>query len=1327
MSQGSYKAHGLITELDAADYASRFEEDAKNLKHGRYPPTILIGLGGTGSKALLWLRRMILERFGRVDALPGVSYLSIDTDTASDKPPGEEMFKHDPYSEQVSFRPHERLNTKVNFAGILGPNLIQNPHIREWWDPSLEISESFNLETGAGQMRPLSRLVFFGNHERIQAALKQAQAQVTSVDLDDTRLKVADKVRVVVVAGWAGGTGSGMFLDLGALVRTCMGQNIRVDGFFVLPGVFASVEKADAFPKIAANGYAALREMNHYLSHPFKVRWGRNSPEQEVAGLYDRYVLYSGTNIDNRTIASPSDCYRAIAETLFLDFAGGQLATFIDAVRINREQYLKSFVSYSYTITAPDGTAKETHAEKWNTAFGAFGVSKLVYPSWRLLNYAKYDLAAEMVGLMDPGRVRAITDVVTRHREGFMKEAGIFQGEATDEVTGIRTPMWQIRDALAKQAGTVSSASSIYGHIEELQREFVDMAESLFVEKSTAEEGRHRWLKLQNLFGDPWSPGNEGDWAKHILKNRKSFERGVADQLPEVIEQFRRKKGMGPSGVAQLIDEVLEQIKRPYDKARYTDYFRTQKIEQAKIAAEARLEWDKRIKNADEASRGFGKSADNHRAALERAGQSLHEHWRARVTEYICDEGIKALESITRSLEDNLTRVRKVCGGMFELQARYLTYRDFFRQGPKSEQFIELPAGADYGELLRPYLGINAAAREEKLQRLLERGLLEMKLDTLEKIARAVSGDVFREDLAARAFYALRGDNGLTSAFAAEGEPEQEGFIERHSLVNALAKMSDDDRSKLLERVYAGGLPWISHNDDPTDGLTNPKQNAFIGFVDQSDPSTGKKVLEVFKKKAFHPIRVATNDPSELIFYTELNAFAGYYVGEVHGNAGLRQHYEKLVNDDARQTPLHLHQDYHQFQEIVPLRPPEVQRLQSAWRLFLKAQMLGIVRSIRFRRQDDTRFAWQWRRHTGGLDTTWVDLGPEAAVVKRLRADPQMLGDLARDIEQHIQKFLAAGGSWAHLVALADYFRFCIFPTRAAAEIAGATAQAPIGSIENLVVNELRQEWHKEALKAGVSERDLNLALERLIGSFDKWAVPVARTVGDPVPSTADLLHDRRVDDWELLARTREAAGRFVAANELKQSRDAAGAVETRFPRVALRWEFFVPPDDRGDVAAAGSAAVYWYKGDGGTHTDVPLARVIELVKQRPGGRHRVFARGWKEWREATDVPDVAEQLRPSQPPTATTSTPPQLNASNPPAAAPHTLHYARNGQKLGPRPLAEIAAAMTADPRGKHKVWHKSYGPTWRDAISVPEIAALLPDEPPPLDDDDEPPPLHD
>ncbi|MDP2341400.1 MAG: tubulin-like doman-containing protein [Deltaproteobacteria bacterium] len=1326
MSQGSYKAHGLVDELDAADFLRKFEEEPKKLKHGRYPPTILIGLGGTGSKAILWLRRMMLERFGKVDALPGVAYLSIDTDTASDKPPAEEMFKHDPYSEQVSFKPHERLNTKVNFTGILGPNLIQHPHIREWWDPSLEISESFNLETGAGQMRPLSRLVFFGNHERIQDALKRAQAQVTSVDLDNTRLKVDDKVRVVVVAGWAGGTGSGMFLDLAALIRTCMGQKIRVDGFFVLPGVFASVEKQDAFPKIAANGYAALREMNHYLSHPFKVRWGRHAPEQEVAGLYDRYVLYSGTNVDARTIASPGDCYRAIAESLFLDFAGGAMASFIDAVRINREQYLKSFVSYSYTVTAPDGTPKETHAEKWNTAFGAFGVSKLVYPSWRLLNYAKYDLAGEMVGLMDPGRVR-ITDVVTRDRERFMIEAGIFQGETTDE-HGVRAPMWQIRDALAKQSGTASASSTIYAHIEDLQREFVEMAENLYTEKSTAEEGRHRWLKLQNLFGDPASPGNEGDWARHILKNRKDLERTVAARLPDVVEQFRRLPSMGPSGVATLIAEVLEQLKRPHDQAKYAAYLRTQIIEQGKIADETKLDWNKRIKNADDASRGFGRSADTHRAAVERAGESLREHWRAKVTQYICEEGIKVLESITRSLEDNLSRVRKVCDGMFELQSKYLAYRDFFKVGPKSEQFIELPLGADYGELLRPYLGLNAAAREEKLQRLLNRGLLEMKLDTLEKIAAAVTGDAFREDLAARAFYALRGHDGRTSAFAADGEPDEPGFIERHSLVHVLAKMSDEERSKILERVYAGGLPWVSHNDDPTDGLTNPKQNAFIGFVDQDDVVTGKKIMEVFKKKSFNPIRVATNDPSELIFYTELNAFAGYYVGEVHGNAGLRQHYEKLVSDDARQTPLHLHQDYHQFQEIVPLRPLEVQRLQSAWRLFLKAQILGIVRSIRFRRQDDTRFAYQWRRNTGGLDTTWIDLGPEAAVVKRLRGDPQMPGDLAKDIEQHIQKFLSAGGSWAHLVALADYFRFCIFPTRTAVEISAATAQAPIGSIENLVVNELRAEWHAAALKSAPlqgaqSDNELNSQIEKLIASMDKWAVPVARTVGDPVPSTADLPLDRRVDDWQLLQRTRDGSARFVGANEMKQSRDAAGGVETRFPRLAVRWDFFVPPDDRGDAAAGGTVTVYWYKGDSGTHTDVTLARVVELVKQKPGGRHRVFARGWKEWREATDVPDISEILRPTTTPPATTTTPP-MNESGVPAGA--SFHYARNGEKQGTRTPAEIAESIAKDPRGKHKVWHKTFGSAWRDAHTVPEISALLPEEPPPLDDD-EPPPLND
>ena len=42
--------------------------------------TLCIGLGGTGRDVLMQIRRLIIDRYGRLDALPVVSFVHIDAD-----------------------------------------------------------------------------------------------------------------------------------------------------------------------------------------------------------------------------------------------------------------------------------------------------------------------------------------------------------------------------------------------------------------------------------------------------------------------------------------------------------------------------------------------------------------------------------------------------------------------------------------------------------------------------------------------------------------------------------------------------------------------------------------------------------------------------------------------------------------------------------------------------------------------------------------------------------------------------------------------------------------------------------------------------------------------------------------------------------------------------------------------------------------------------------------------------------------------------------------------------------------------------------------------
>lgn len=1298
--------------VDHDSYLQRLRAYADAREHGYYPATILIGLGGTGAKALQHLRRMLLERLGTVE-LPGVAFLSIDTDTASVRPAATEREGTHPYDELIAFRQEERLDVKANFSSIL-ENLAQHPHIREWWDDSLPITRSFNLEKGAGQLRPLSRLVFFENRREIQTALKRCWARVTSQDVDAKRVDVGSPVRVVMVTGWAGGTGSGMFLDMAALVRdTFTAKSIERHGIFVLPKVFERVESE--FPKLAANGYAALRELNHYLSQPFEVQWDAQS-EVSVKGLFDRYVLVSGSNAIGESMKQDADAYRAIGEVLYLDFAGGPMKAWVEGVRINREQYLKSFVSYSYRIDTPDGSTQETHADQWKTAFSSFGIAKLVYPSWRLLNYAKYDLAAQMVQLMDPGKSHSMADVITGWRDRFMREAGFFQGEWTDEQEQ-RHRFWQVRDALARQSGTQQDVGNVYDHIAELAREWEADAESMFAEKTTMEDGRAAMRRLGKLFGDPYSPGNEGDWALQILENRKAMARDVTAGLGDVIESFQARRGIGPSGVRQIVEAIIEEIGRAHERACYVDWFRHRRSAEEKAAEEARLDWEKRLKIADQAARGILRSSDNHKTALEEAAKCLVSHWRARVNEYICFEGIKALESIVTALRAQLDRLSAVLEKMAGLESHYLRCRAHFEKPIDSTLFVELPVREVYTRLIEPYLGANADTRAGKLDRLLAHGLRKMGVDTLAKLEVALSGklDQFRENLAAQAFLALKGDEGgRTSAFVEDGEEPQQGFLERYSVLNALRAMPTSERLAKLETLYRLALPWVTEvTNDPTNGITRPVPDAFLGIQPRADAPFAAELTEQiqrFEHKGFRPIQVQLNDPSELVLYTEWSAFAAYFVNEA---TELRTSYENLLYDRIKPQALHLHQDYHQFPRLIPLAEREVQNLKVAWKRFHQAQMLGLLCSRHRRRGDDERVTFSYRKRTTALDTTWDEVGVEATVLRSLGTDRPFSAQIARDIEARIQDLLQSGGTYADLLALADYYYYCIYANVNDEVQSGAVAVKARGSMQNLVLHELRREWRQLAIEKGMSPERIDAHRAMRLRSLIDWAVPIARTKGMPVPSTADVPQEFRVEEWALLDVAREGVRAFTDAGWTQQRRDLTGERVVHFPRLAIHWSHFRPPED--EPVRVSSAATYWYKGPSGSHSGVSLDQIAAWVQQEPGAQHRVFGRGWKGWLDATEVPELAGLLVP------------------PDVAAPE-YHYACDGRPIGKRSATEIAEAVAARRGAEHKVWTKAFGRVWKPVGEVPEIIALIPpdDEPPPLDEDlpppldeEEPPPL--
>lgn len=429
-------------------------------------PVLLVGVGGSGSKALRTLRQTLLRRLRAVgwdqpDLPQAWQMVALDTVTiqGADGYP-EELLPGSQYLGMVP--PATDYGAIVrDLTGSLQPAMAQQA-FGGWLEENIPTAIAF----GAGQNRAVGRAVAAFALSDIKKRLDEAHHECQKPDALTELQLVAEKlsgdgqsinpsVLAFVITSVAGGTGSGMFVDVIeslTAIDTSLGMRAQVVLFG--PDVFGPLMSGTGGGGIAANTLAAIASVTGglwretasagtealYQKKGLSVSKSGTGLIANCAGSRYNFVL-GAVNAKGTPVGTMSEAYRA---------AGDSLAAMISDAQV-MEDFRKFFQintfenSWMPAVTG-DESGLKPHEPRYTLPFASFGSAKVSLGSQRFAEYAAQSMTKATIKQLlwptlepdDPSDVRndstKIEEATSALWSTFLEESGLDERAERDDV-----------------------------------------------------------------------------------------------------------------------------------------------------------------------------------------------------------------------------------------------------------------------------------------------------------------------------------------------------------------------------------------------------------------------------------------------------------------------------------------------------------------------------------------------------------------------------------------------------------------------------------------------------------------------------------------------------------------------------------------------------------------------------------------------------------------------------------------------------------------------------------------------------------------------------
>lgn len=1200
-------------------------------------PTLFIGIGGTGMQVLMRVRRRILNTLWggagnrtRIEGLadfPIAQFIHFDLDNGAVIESGESQAK-DLQFDQVKFTDDDKVVEAFDMDKYSRDedSLEKYPHIKEWLPltPQRIRELRFDMSSGAGQIRAVSRLYFFDKYakirDKIRLKLKALKAGLSHErQLAELGLRMeTNRFRIVIVGSVAGGTGSGSFLDMGLLARWLARSEVGaadVELMLFLPTGYTKANK----DRVEANGYAALMELESAMmgNKGYVGRWDAYDRPELTREPYSEVYLIDSGNLAQQHTKEVSDVYHMVADSLFEDFASADFARAKRSIAVNQAQHKNSL----YNAPVPQDRFGDMRLY-FSKRFSSFGMAVLDTRQEAARDERAHRWAGAMlqaffgVGGTDAGANRA-TDT---QRDNFLAANMFLKG----------TPFSDFPEFSDKSI--------------ELKRSSGDFIDFRVVDELLEDRHGHLLAGVENRVNtrindirtgfdrSEW-PAQVRDAMKHLERDAVRDQDSTADTTEDRISKRRRevlddvkkvvrdqlygyldnKEFGGLEYVLSLVEQIKDRIEAPGSGLTAQIGANAERYREIKEAVRSR-EYERLLNNLEQTRSTFGFLSNGEKQAgvvmdhlRTEMANALKFHLRAKAA----DESVILLGELSRWLGNRVgvdAQGRAQWNGLVgELQsgregvlamlaelktANTILQKDLDKEHatliviPVTEKDIALPSAAtlrqwadeafkDMGgsKALFPMLGEPA-----------QRGLI------LAKVTRMAENMIATAGLA----------EGVTST------PDP--------LFEALEQMDVSERLDRFRKLLACSMPWIDANMAGDFTVVSDQFKCVIGVANAAafKAKFGAELESCVPTQVGITVSqleiVETGIRGRAVCYCEL---AGVPMTVLRGLEGWRTSYRKEGDNDK--APTHTHIDPTQFTHPIAPNTDEMKRLAEDFGEFLQAIMLGIL-----------------TRHTGRVvPPGQYQFAVEPGDLRRIgneRAIRQngMPASYEKNIALRIEEKLAAldAVQTAALAALAKYYERGVYAPRLVAQADGS--QLPYIGFGSAISAEVGARLRESARRKGMTSDELDRTVQDLLGRLKEWA----NVIGDS---------DSDAYDWEV--REPEADGQprlkyaikgeMLEAGRLEQLLRPAGAAA---PVAAA---FGMAPPPLGGMPPPLVEYQYFLGINGQQQGPFTAQQIVQYVQagQVVPATTKVWRAGLPAWADLAQFPELALLFLSAPPP----------------------------------------------------------------------------------------------